>query len=105
MVPIQQPKLLCSTQLGVTCHTYPRRRRRRSSHAPALGVNPRSQVLKGSLRAAGRGRRLIAYPDFGHSLIRPGVKDAPRLVLGENDDGSGRPKRLVAINVLVLARW
>jgi hypothetical protein len=46
MVPLQQPKLLCSTtHSGVTCLSPTRRRRRRSSGTPSLFKRPGLNVV------------------------------------------------------------
>src|SRR5712692_2158048 len=60
MVPIQQPKLLCSTQLGVTCHTalptpkaatLPAATRHSTvtaRHRPQAGHQPRVETVAGN---------------------------------------------------------
>ncbi len=40
VVTLQQPKLLCSTLLGVACHTTSRCRRHRAFQVALLATNP-----------------------------------------------------------------
>src|SRR6266480_2615486 len=63
-------------------------------------------LLTGTAESGRRGAWLIGDPDFGYLVIVcPSVKDAPRLVLEENNNGSGCSNCLVPVNVSVLAWW